>query len=301
MIVKIIIKLFKTQMKEMLLIHTKHFLPFAPAQTPVKADNLRFSLLQKIQGRVHVRNPAVHYSRGQCTQPAANSCLDVLTSMIRWKLWFVLLLPFCTDNKVLQELLMKTISKQPDVTQICTNETLNVIMLIVCKIHTESSRGEECQLLYQHGQDFIHECDFRFTLMKENQTVFLHLINLTAEDSGNYTCECVQHEGTYKLLLNVTVEEGDKVDTNSSFFFVVIGVPAVIIIISAVSLGLIYSKKCHRRERLPKSSLENTELYTHTEYRAIQRLHAHKEWALYNVQNQQVNYLFKCLKRDYTH
>ncbi|XP_030611927.1 uncharacterized protein LOC115799096 isoform X1 [Archocentrus centrarchus] len=209
--------------------------------------------------------------------------------MIRWKLWFVLLLPFCTDNKVLQELLVKTISKQPDVTQICTNETLNVIMLIVCKIHTESSRGEECQLLYQHRQDFENKCDSRFTLMKENQTVFLHLINLTAEDSGNYTCECVKHEGTYKLLLNVTVEEGDKVAANSSaempFFFVVIGAPAVIIIIiSAVSLGLIYSKKCHsRRQKVPITSPESAALYTQAEQIEPYNVFIQKENVIYGL------------------
>ncbi len=42
--------------------------------------------------------------------------------------------------------------------------------------------------------------------MMKNQTVFLHLTNLTAVDSGIYTCECSKPSGTYILNLNVTVE-----------------------------------------------------------------------------------------------
>lgn len=101
---------------------------------------------------------------------------------------------------------MKTIGKQPDVTQICTNETQNIITLIVCTIRTQRNGGENCSLLYDYGQGFEHKCDSRFTLMTENQTVFLHLINLTSQDSGSYTCQCSAPVRTNILHLNVTVE-----------------------------------------------------------------------------------------------
>ncbi|XP_039887252.1 uncharacterized protein LOC120733245 [Simochromis diagramma] len=192
--------------------------------------------------------------------------------MGRWKLWFVLLLTFCTDNKAGTEILMKIIDKQPDVTRICSNETLSVIMLTVCKISTQRSRGEECRLLYKHGHNFFHGCDSRFTLMTENQTVFLHLTNLTAEDGGSYTCECVQTGGTYKLQLNVTVEANGSHEVTtrptetplSLSFYAVIGV-LVVIIISGVILGFIHTKKCYRGQQVPTSH-ENTELYTRAEY-----------------------------------
>ena len=102
--------------------------------------------------------------------------------------------------------LVKTIGSEPDVTPICINETLNIIMLIVCKIRTERNRGDECSLFYYYQKDFEHGCDSRFTLMTENQTVFLRMTNLTPEDSGNYTCECSQLDGTDTLRVNITVE-----------------------------------------------------------------------------------------------
>ncbi|XP_039887249.1 uncharacterized protein LOC120733244 isoform X1 [Simochromis diagramma] len=192
--------------------------------------------------------------------------------MGRWKLWFaLLLLLFCTGRKAFQERRVKTISKEPDVTPLCTNETTKVILLIVCKIQTERSRGENCSLMYRHGHDFEHGCDSRFTLMTENQTVFLHLTHLTAEDGGNYTCECVQTGGSKKLHLSVTVEEflnnvdGVNATTNSSaevtFFYAAAG-SAVFIITSGVILGLVYSKKYNRRRHAPITIFENTELYT---------------------------------------
>ncbi|CAI5689456.1 unnamed protein product [Oreochromis niloticus] len=195
--------------------------------------------------------------------------------MGRWKLWFdLLLLLFCTGTKAVQEHRVKNISKEPDVTPLCTNETMKVITLIVCKIQTERSRGENCSLIYRHGHDFEHGCDSRFTLMTENQTVFLHLTNLTPEDSGNYTCECVRTGGADKLYLSVTVKEflnnvdGVNPTTNSSAevhlrssFYAAAG-SAVCIITSGVILGLVYSKKYHRRRHAPITIFENTELYT---------------------------------------
>ncbi len=100
--------------------------------------------------------------------------------------------------------IVKTIGSKPDVTRICTTATLHIITLIVCKIRTERSR-EECRLLYRYGHDFVHECDSRFTLVSENQTVFLHLTNLIQVDSGSYTCECSYAGGTDTLHLIITV------------------------------------------------------------------------------------------------
>ncbi|XP_035983736.1 uncharacterized protein LOC118557699 [Fundulus heteroclitus] len=80
-------------------------------------------------------------------------------------------------------------------------------MLIVCKIRTERSSGEECRLLYKDEGDFTNECDSRFTLKTRNQTVFLHLTSLTPADNGNYSCECSKAEGTYILYLNITVND----------------------------------------------------------------------------------------------
>ncbi|XP_025759159.1 uncharacterized protein LOC112843943 isoform X2 [Oreochromis niloticus] len=196
--------------------------------------------------------------------------------MDKWKLGFalLLLLTSCMDNKAAWEDLVKTTGKEPNVTPICSNETLNVIMLIVCKISTQVSRGAGCSLLYRIGQNFEHECDSRFTLMKENGTVFLHLTNLTPEDSGNYTCECVQTGGTYKLHLNVTMEgtKRDEVTTSPTeshlplTFYVLIGV-LIVLIISGVILGLIYVRKWHRIRQVPITSPEiitdlgNTEAY----------------------------------------
>lgn len=100
---------------------------------------------------------------------------------------------------------VKTIGGEPDVTPICTNSTYNNITLIICKIRTERSE-EECRLLYQYGRDFMQNCDSRFTLAAENQTVFLHLTGLTPVDSGSYTCECSHANGTFIRNLNITVE-----------------------------------------------------------------------------------------------
>ncbi|XP_045904258.1 uncharacterized protein LOC123970310 [Micropterus dolomieu] len=179
--------------------------------------------------------------------------------MAKWKLCFVLLLPLMvsSDSEVT---LVKTIGGEPDVTPICTNETLSILTLIVCKIRTERSRGEECRLLYQHGQDFVHECDSRFTLMTENQTVFLHLTSLTPEDSGNYTCECSLWKGTYILHLNITVEEDEdaKSLTQMSIPSALIGV-TIVLIMAGVILAFIYIGIRHGTRLKPLSSNPNME------------------------------------------
>ncbi|XP_038576045.1 uncharacterized protein LOC119903854 [Micropterus salmoides] len=182
--------------------------------------------------------------------------------MGRWKLWFVLLLllMFHIDSKEVGQLLVKNIGRKPDVTPLCTNETQSILTLIVCKIRTERSRGEECRLLYQHGQDFVHECDSRFTLMKENHTVFLHLTSLTPEDSGNYTCECSHLYGTDILHLNITVEEDedDRRFAEIPFPSALIGVTTFIVITGFI-LGFIHRKNHHRKQLELQHSHQNTE------------------------------------------
>ncbi|XP_023142528.2 uncharacterized protein LOC111579466 isoform X1 [Amphiprion ocellaris] len=201
----------------------------------------------------------VHYQQQLHTRS------HVLTSMAGWKLWLVLLLLWtcCTDSRVAGERLVKTIGKEPDVTPVCPDETLQTITVITCKISTERSIGEECNLTYQYGHDFEHGCDSRFSLIKENQTVFLRVSNLTPNDSGNYTCQCSYLEGTYTLHLSITVEgdeDGTTISsTETSFFFILTGV-IVFVIIFGLILGFICRKTCHsRRQQLPITSLPNTE------------------------------------------
>ncbi|XP_041822422.1 uncharacterized protein LOC121627539 [Chelmon rostratus] len=178
--------------------------------------------------------------------------------MGRWKLRFALLLTL--TFYVYSREMVKTIGSKPDATPVCTNETLSIIVLTVCKISTERSRGEECRLLYRRGQGFKHECDSRFTLLTENQTVFLHLSSLTPEDSGNYTCECAQSDGTDLLHLNITVKEDEDASSSAEMCFtdVAIGV-IVFIIVTGVILAVIYRKTHHGRQLKPLASHPNME------------------------------------------
>ncbi|XP_035854653.1 uncharacterized protein LOC116044777 isoform X5 [Sander lucioperca] len=179
--------------------------------------------------------------------------------MAKWRPCFFLLLPLtvCFDSEVT---LVKTIRREPDVTPICTNKTLSPITLLVCKIRTETSGGEECRLLYQYGQDFENQCDSRFTLMMENQTVFLHLTSLTPVDSGNHTCECTYPGETYILHLNITVEEDGDADSSTQIQILsaLIGV-TIVITITAVIFRCIYRGMRHGRQPQPLSSHPNTE------------------------------------------
>lgn len=98
----------------------------------------------------------------------------------------------------------KTIGREPDTTPICTNDPVNFITMIICKIKTET--GESCRLLYGPKLGFNEDCDSRFRLLNENQLFFLHLTSLTPGDSGHYTCECSRTDGVYTVHLQVTVE-----------------------------------------------------------------------------------------------
>ncbi|XP_067357857.1 uncharacterized protein [Channa argus] len=186
--------------------------------------------------------------------------------MSGWTLCFVLLLPL-TVCQGIRVNLVKTIQSKPDVTEICRNETVNIVTLIVCKISTEKSRGDECRLLYQHGRDFDHRCDSRFTLITKNQTFFLHLNNLKAEDSGNYTCECSLPGGTYILHINVTVEKDEVPHTLTAMTLLPALIGLTLIIIMTAILSCFYMKTSRRRQletprREPTQDPQNIEPYS---------------------------------------
>ncbi|XP_034072661.1 uncharacterized protein LOC117546553 isoform X2 [Gymnodraco acuticeps] len=181
-----------------------------------------------------------------------------LTGMdAKWRLFLVLLLPLTACEVTI----VKTIGRGPDVTEICVNTTQSPIIMIVCKIRTERS-GAECFLLYEPIEIFEQTCDSRFSLKTENQTVFLHLMNLTAEDSGNHTCECSYTEGTYIYHLNITVEDGEESSsTQMQIPGILIGA-AVFMIITAVTLGFLYREARQRRQRQPQNTEEDIEPYS---------------------------------------
>lgn len=104
------------------------------------------------------------------------------------------------------ETVVKTVRREHDVTRICNKESQTTIVLIICKIKRQRDTGGECHLLYRHGENVTQECDPRFSITKENQTAFLELTSLTPADSGNFTCECTNTEGTYIVHISVTVE-----------------------------------------------------------------------------------------------
>lgn len=147
---------------------------------------------------------------------------------------------------------MRIAGEEPYVTPICPSATLHTITLIVCKVSTARSGGNECRLLYQHGYDFVHECDSRFTFVAQNQTVFLHLTDLTPGDSGSYTCECSHARGTFTLNLNFTVggdeEDGTYPVTLLSGCAIV---AAAAVIVTGVVVGLVLRKYKHCREDGP--------------------------------------------------
>ncbi|XP_067439069.1 uncharacterized protein [Thunnus thynnus] len=214
--------------------------------------------------------------------------------MAVWKLWFVLLLLLPAYNNS-QVTFVKTTGREPYVTPICTNETLR-ITLIICKIRTERSRGEECRLMYKYGQDFEHGCDSRYTLMNKSQTIFLHLTSLTPVDSGNYSCECTYPEGTNTLHLNITVEVNFSVtvedeeatsSTKISIASAAVGV-TVFIIITGVILGFIHRRKHHRQQE-PPSSRPNTEPQDIEPYSTFMRTESAGLYSTVKIRNSNTN------------
>ncbi|KAK5847786.1 hypothetical protein PBY51_016888 [Eleginops maclovinus] len=175
----------------------------------------------------------------------------------RWRLFFVLLLPLTKCEVTI----VKTIGRGPDVTEICVNTTQSPIILILCKIRTERS-GEECYLFYEPSKDFVQQNYSRFSLKMENQTVSLHLINLTAVDSGNYSCECSHTAGTEILHLQITVED---LEDKGGSILIQIPIPGMIgvtvFIITAVIILCICRRKhhsvCSVSAKLGSSACEN--------------------------------------------
>ncbi|XP_049426570.1 uncharacterized protein LOC125885137 isoform X2 [Epinephelus fuscoguttatus] len=178
--------------------------------------------------------------------------------MVKWELCFVLLLPLtmCFDSEVT---VVKTISREPDVTPICTNATLSPIILILCKIGTVMNRREECVLSYQYAKGFEHGCDSRFTLVTKNQTVFLQLTGLTPVDSGNYRCECTHHGGIDIFHLNITVEEDEDSSSFPKKVIEALTGAAMIMLLSAVIFGLLYRGMRQGSQPEPPSSHHKTE------------------------------------------
>ncbi|XP_047211444.1 uncharacterized protein LOC124861618 isoform X4 [Girardinichthys multiradiatus] len=185
---------------------------------------------------------------------AADDQMDALRNS------FLLLLPCCVCLLDAEVTLVKTIGKEPDFIPICTNETSNDIILIVCKIRTERSSGEECRLLYREGDDFVHECDSRFTLKTRNHTVFLHLTSLTPADSGNYTCECSNLNGTHILHLNVTVRDEVRSDSAGVVVPSALTAAALFIILLTVILGFVHRRRHHREQPESCSHHKNEDL-----------------------------------------
>lgn len=79
---------------------------------------------------------------------------------------------------------------------------------------------------------------------------FLHLIGLTAEDSGRYTCECIKTDGTFNLHVNVTIKDdvsqkrlNQKEAQTSAKMTNSIYLIAVAVVISGVILGFIFQVK----------------------------------------------------------
>ncbi|XP_060888421.1 uncharacterized protein LOC132959451 [Labrus mixtus] len=148
------------------------------------------------------------FTAAHCTPTAAVKLFRSLSRMGRRKLLFVLLLMLTlyVDSKASLIQLEKTTGRESNVTPICSNSTMSIITLIICKVRMEMSPGEECLLVYRHGGDFEHKCNPRVRLKKENEAIFLDLTSLTPVDSGIYTCECSRPTRTQTLQLNITVK-----------------------------------------------------------------------------------------------
>ncbi|KAM3585272.1 uncharacterized protein V6R79_012589 [Siganus canaliculatus] len=174
--------------------------------------------------------------------------------MAKWKLSFLLFVSLCFTS---EEVLLKTSRNKEDVVEICTNATLGFTM-IICKIRTQRSRGEECRLLYRHGQELKHECGSRFMLWIKKQTAFLYMTGLTPVDSGNFTCECVHPDGTDTVTLNITVEtyeaqsNSGSAETSSVTLVVAGGVAAFVTF--AAGIGFILRMKCCRKRAVKDAS-----------------------------------------------
>ncbi|KAG7236420.1 hypothetical protein INR49_000951 [Caranx melampygus] len=102
--------------------------------------------------------------------------------------------------------------------------------------------GDKCELLYASNKTFVNECDSRFTLRYKNDSVLLHLVNLTSEDSGIYSCDCSYERGTLVIHHDITVEDGER-DASKRFssvkFIAKLAIAVTVIAMSVVTAWII--------------------------------------------------------------
>ncbi|CAJ1087572.1 uncharacterized protein LOC123970310 [Xyrichtys novacula] len=172
--------------------------------------------------------------------------------MAKWTMCLVMFL-LIVEGSYIEEMIEKTIWTDSDITPMCTNDTVDFIIMIICKIRAER-HGEGCLLSYSPHHGFEHTCSSRFRLLTENQTVSLHLMNLTPEDSGNYSCQCSHSGGTYIRHLSLTVKVANHVKSPTlSPLPTLLGV-TTIIIVTGIILGFLYRRMCNRKQAEPLES-----------------------------------------------
>ncbi|XP_055019221.1 uncharacterized protein LOC110153217 isoform X1 [Boleophthalmus pectinirostris] len=152
--------------------------------------------------------------------------------------------------------LEKHIGAEVDMTPLCTNDTDNFITNVLCHIQKEEN-GDECKLNYLEGQKNEPECDSRISLMVQNHSVFLRLMDLTPADSGMYNCSCIKDESILRRHLNVTVKEAQEngngsnsVKTPHHKLLWLIALFGTTIIIAPLILVIFVKKKLHSRQQL---------------------------------------------------
>ncbi|KAJ0009347.1 hypothetical protein NQD34_001049 [Periophthalmus magnuspinnatus] len=157
--------------------------------------------------------------------------------LYRGKLCVFLFLPLSIGGS--NVFLDKYIRTEEDSTPICIDE---MIVSIHCNVKNKENELPVCSLLYIPGKVNRTQCSPRISLMTQNQTVFLHLVNLTSADSGVYSCECTGKAGVSKVHLNVYVGANKQFTSehntvNLTFLYSIIIIP---IIIFGVILGCVY-------------------------------------------------------------
>ncbi|CAL9698656.1 unnamed protein product [Knipowitschia caucasica] len=107
--------------------------------------------------------------------------------------------------------------------------------------------------MYVPGGINESHCGYRFSLLSQNQVLFLRLVDLRPENSGLYNCECAATGQVYEIQLNVTVEVDelawDVTIISHTNIFILISI--VLFIIIGVILGCICKRKCCRARPEP--------------------------------------------------
>ncbi|XP_030609481.1 uncharacterized protein LOC115797122 isoform X3 [Archocentrus centrarchus] len=158
--------------------------------------------------------------------------------------------------------LVKTTGRGPDITPVCSSENPAIVLLVKCWISTERHTEVDCCLVYTGDKPFKDSCDSRFSLRNVNHTVFLHLTSLTAEDSGNYTCECSYETQTQVLSLDITVESEDGPFSGMKFMatvIIIIYAAATLITATGIICGHILMRTPHRETGSGSCNLTRSE------------------------------------------